>query len=171
MRLRFAGVVPMYAWDTYIEGHGRMLGKILGLVTVANGQGDEFDIGELTTYVNDAVMLAPSLLLVPATTWSAGDDESFDIAFNDRGRTVRARVFIDPHGAPRDFSTEDRFAALSGDLRRTRWSTPVEGWRRANGRSRPTHGMAVWHLPDGPFPYIEGRFNDDSVAYNVTPGA
>ena len=164
-------MVPMYAWDTYVEGHGRMLGKLLGLVTVANGQGDEFDIGELTTYVNDAIILAPSLLLVPATTWSAANDESFDISFSDRGRTVRARIFVDERGAPRDFSTEDRFAALPDGLRRTRWSTPVQGWRRVNGRPHPAHGMAVWHFPDGPFPYIEFRFNEDSVvAYNIAPG-
>ena len=34
MRLRFARVVPMIGADTYVDGHGRMLGKLFGRVTV-----------------------------------------------------------------------------------------------------------------------------------------
>jgi C1A family cysteine protease len=43
------------------------------LHATARGQ---FDLGELTTYVNDALMLAPSMLLTPAVTWRAVDDDS-----------------------------------------------------------------------------------------------
>ncbi len=35
--------------DTYFDGHGRMLGKLGGLITVVDGKGEEFDISELTT--------------------------------------------------------------------------------------------------------------------------
>jgi hypothetical protein len=45
-----------------------MHGKLLGLVTVADGEGREFDLGELVTYVNDAAMLAPSMLLTASAT-------------------------------------------------------------------------------------------------------
>jgi hypothetical protein len=47
MRIRFAHVLSMVGRDTYIRGHGRMRGKLLGLVTVVDGHGEEFDIGEL----------------------------------------------------------------------------------------------------------------------------
>lgn len=170
MRLRLAGVVPMYGWDTYVEGRGRMLGKLLGLITVANGSGEEFDIGELVTYVNDAILLAPSMLLVPATSWSAVDDQSFDVSFRDRSRTVSARVFIDERGAPCDFSTEDRFAVLQGGPRRAHWTTPIASWRVVGDRPHPERGSAVWHLREGPFPYAEFRISDDSVIYNMPPG-
>jgi hypothetical protein len=59
MRIDFAGVLPMFGVDAYRARQGRMHGKLLGLVTVADGSGREFDIGELTTYVNDALMIAP----------------------------------------------------------------------------------------------------------------
>ena len=169
MRLRFAGVVPMVGSDTYLHGHGRMLGKLLDLVTVAEGQGDEFDIGELTTYLNDAILLAPSMLLSPATSWAAVDEASFDVTLTEGGRTVSGRVFVDERGAPYDFSTTDRYVDLPGGLVRAEWRTPVWSWDVVDGRPLPGRLCAVWHLPDGPMPYADGRLSD--VTFNVAPGA
>ena len=100
MRIDFAGFLPMVGRDSYVRGQGRMHGKLLGLVTVADGHGPETDTSELTTYLNDAVMMAPLMLLRPEVQWSAVDDDSFDIALTDAGVTVTARVFLDEHGAP-----------------------------------------------------------------------
>jgi hypothetical protein len=51
IRVRFGGIVPVLARDTYIHGHGRMLGKILDLFTVVDGWGEEFDIGDRKSVV------------------------------------------------------------------------------------------------------------------------
>ncbi|MCE3277806.1 MAG: hypothetical protein K0R13_3661 [Propionibacteriaceae bacterium] len=85
------------------------------------------DLGELTTYVNDALMLAPSMLLIPALTWRAVDDDSFDISMSDGTITATSRVYVDEQGRMVDFSTTDRWAALPGGLTRTRWTTPIDG--------------------------------------------
>lgn len=169
MRLRFARIVPMVGSDTYVNGRGRMLGKVLDWITVANGQGEEFDIGELTTYLNDAILLAPTMLLNPATAWSAVDERSFDVTLTDNGRSVTGRVFLDEAGAPADFSTTDRFVDLSGRLERAEWRTPVQTWKTFEGRPIPGLVRAEWHLPDGPMPYAEGRMVPASLAFNVGP--
>ena len=39
MRIDVAGLVPMLGRDSYLRGRGRMLGRLLGLVTVAHGRG------------------------------------------------------------------------------------------------------------------------------------
>ena len=169
MRARLGHLVPMVARDTYVRGHGRMVGKLLDRITVVDGTGKEFDIGELVTYLNDAVLLAPSMLLGPDTTWSEVDDDAFDVMLTDAGHTVTGRVFIDARGAPRDFSTTDRFAALPKGLVRSPWTTPIGAWTTSNGRPLPAGASAIWHFPEGPFPYIEGRFVPGSVAYNVPP--
>jgi hypothetical protein len=49
MHLLLARVVPMWGWDTYRVGRGRMHGKLLNLITVADGTGPEFDTGVLVT--------------------------------------------------------------------------------------------------------------------------
>jgi hypothetical protein len=163
MRLMFARVLPMWGWDTYHKGSGRMLGKLFGLVTVADGTGPEFDIGELTTWLNDAVLLAPGMLLGARTAWEAMSDDSFRISVTDAGRTVSADVFVDDQGRPRDFRSEDRWADLPGGRVRAPWSTPVRGWDVVDGRPRMTGGAAVWHLPDGDYRYAEMTLVDLAV--------
>jgi hypothetical protein len=168
MRLVVGRVVPMWGWDTYRGGTGRMRGKVLGLVTVADGTGPEFDIGELTTWLNDSVLLAPGMLLHPRTTWDVMTDRSFRVSVTDAGRTVSAEVFLDELGRPQNFCTEDRWADLPGGPVRAPWSTPVQGWTVIDGRPRMTGGAAVWHLPDGEYRYVEMRPVD--LVLDVRPG-
>ncbi len=168
MRLMVAGVVPMWGWDTYRGGTGRMRGKVLNLVTVADGSGPEFDAGELVTWLDDAVLLAPSMLLHPRTTWDDGGADSFRVSVTDAGRTVTADVFLDDEARPRDVRTEDRWADLPGGLVRAPWTTPVQAWTVVGGLPRMTGGAAVWHLPDGDFRYGELTLTD--LALDVPPG-
>jgi hypothetical protein len=169
MRLLVGRVLPMWGWDTYRGGTGRMLGKALGLVPVADGKGPEFDLGELTTWLNDAVLLAPGMLLSVPVTWEATGDDGFRVSVTDGGRTVSAEVLLDDDGRPRDFRSEDRYADLPGGPVRALWSTPVQGWTVVDGRPRITGGAAVWHLPDGQFRYGELRLLD--LALDVPPNA
>jgi hypothetical protein len=169
MRVRMAQVLPMVARDTYLRGRGQMLGKLLGRLTVVDGKGEEFDHSELVIWLNDAVLLAPSMLLGPATSWTEVDDQSFDVAVTDRGQTVTARVFLDERGAPVDFRA-DRYATLPSGLVLAPWRTPVERWEIGPGRPHPGPASVLYDLPEGPFAYAQGRFIPGSVAYNLPPG-
>jgi uncharacterized protein DUF6544 len=168
LRIR-AGVLRMTGRDAYLRGQGGMHGKLAGLVTVAAGSGPEYDVSELTTYLNDAVLLAPSMLLSLPVTWSEAGDGSFEVTLEDAGHRVSGRVFCDAWGAPVNFSTDDRWCDLPGGLVRARWSTPVEGWAQSDGRWLPTRASATWELPDGPFCYARFRFRPGAVRYNVSP--
>lgn len=148
-----------------------MLIRFLDLLTIDDGTGAEYDIGELVTYLNDAVMIASTMLLVPEISWADVDESSFDVSLTDHGRTVTARVFVDENGAPKDFSTMDRFcynADAPKQLIRARWTTPIDGWEIVDGRPLPTSGRAVWHLPRGPFAYADFRLMRESLAFNGT---
>ncbi|GAA1331524.1 DUF6544 family protein [Saccharothrix algeriensis] len=165
MHLALAHLVPVRATDIYSHGHGRMRATALGLFTLAQGQGPEFDLGELVTFLDDAVLLAPSMLLRLPVEWTAVDEHRFDLSLTDRGNAVTARVTVDDRGAPREVTTRDRWAALPTGLRRTRWSTPVDGWCLVAGRMRPRRACAVWHLPDGPFTYAQFDFVNADITY------
>jgi len=172
MRIRFAGL-PVIARDTYRDGHGRMLGKLLDRVTVIDGSGTEFDVGELVTYLNDMILIAPSMLLTPAVSFAPLDERSFEVAVVDAGNRVNARVSLDDRGAPIDFETTDRFCESPDDPRklvRARWSTPVSGFQQIDGRMILKRAQAVWHLPQGDLPYADFEVIPDSVAFNVRPG-
>jgi hypothetical protein len=161
MRLRLHGVLPVHVRDTYIRGEGRMSGRIFDAVSVVDQTDDKIAAGDLVTYLNDAILFAPSMLLGPETTWTTVDDHSFDVALTDRGRTVKGRVFVDERGAVTDFSTMDRHYAdpeHPGEMIRARWSTPIRSWSTDGGRPLITHGDAVWHFQSGDVAYASFDF-------------
>jgi len=169
MRIDFATVVPMVGRDTYVGGKGVMHGKLLDLVTVAHAAGPETDLSELVTYLNDAVLMAPSMLLRPNVTFEAVNDDSFDVTLVDAGQTVTARVFLDDQDRPVNFSTTDRYADLPGGLVRAQWTTPIEGWQADGDRFIFTRGSAIWNLLDGPLSYLDFSIAPGDVRYNVAP--
>jgi hypothetical protein len=135
----------------------------------STGSAEGFDLGELTTYLDDAVLLAPSMVLGLQTTWTGVDDTTFDVALSDAGRTATGRVFLDARGAPVDSMSTDRLAALPTSPVRAEWRTPVQRWELIDGRSLPGPFSALWHLPNGPLPYIRGRLLPGSVTFNGMP--
>jgi hypothetical protein len=175
MRLRFAGVLPTYVRDLYVEGGGHMIGKLFDKLAIVDDESEKVTVGELVTYVNDALMFAPSMLLRSSTIWTPVDDSSFEVTASDHGTTVTARAFIDASGAMRDFETTDRFGEDPADrkagLVRTRWTTPVDGWTIVSGRPRPTEARAVWHYPSGDFCYVELTTDKMDLAFNLPPGS
>lgn len=169
MRLDFAAVVPMLGRDTYVGGKGTMDGKVFGLVTVAHAKGPETDMSELVTYLNDAALMAPSMLLGPNITFAAVDERSFDLTLVDAAQTVTARVFLDDDWRPVNFSTTDRYADLPGGLVRAEWTTPIHGWQPDGDRFLFTRGSAVWQLPQGPMSYLDFSICPGDVRYNLAP--
>lgn len=167
MRLLVGRVLPMWGWDTYRGGRGRMLGKALGLVPVADGAGPRFDVSELVTWLDDAVLLAPGMLLHPRTTWEPAGEDGFRVSVTDAGRTVGAEVLLDGDGRPRDVRTTDRWADLPGGAVQAPWSTPVAGWTVVGGLPRPTGGAAVWQLREGEFRY--GEMTVQALDLDVPP--
>ncbi|MCB9655104.1 MAG: hypothetical protein H6729_13350 [Deltaproteobacteria bacterium] len=199
MRIALGRVLPVIGRDLYCEGRGRLVVRLLDQVTVVDAKGPELDAGELVTYLNDLVLIAPSMLLGPNVSWRAGSDEtdSFDVSLTDAGRTVTAHVSVDAHGAPVNFETDDRFfedakhvfdasgadgaagavgaSGVSGTAdasrwRRTHWSTPRPRFEALDGRQVLAQGRAVWHLPGLELPYAEFELVPGSLVFNVRPG-
>ena len=170
MRINACGL-PMVGRDSYVRGRGELHGRLAGLLTVAHGTGHEYDVGELVTFLNDAVLFAPSMLLRLPVSWAAISDRAFDVTLADGGQQVTARVFLDDRGLPVDFSTEDRYFDASDGPVRTHWRTPVEGWHEVGWRWQPSAASAIWELPDGPLTYARFTWRHGDVCYNIAPPA
>ena len=99
-----------------------------------------------------------------------GSDGRARAALTDHGLTVTARVFLDDHGYPINFSTTDRYADLPGGLVQAEWTTPIDGWKTDADRLVFTRGRAIWQHPDGPLDYLEFRTSPGAIRYNLTPG-
>jgi hypothetical protein len=170
MRMSFGGI-PVYGRDLYVDGEGRLQIRPLELFTVQDSRGPELDKAELVTYLNDAIIMAPSMLLGPQASFREVDARAFDVTLTDRGHVVSARVTLGDGGAPLEFATDDRsWTSPGGASVPTRWTTPIDGWQLVGDRRLPTSARAVWHFPEGPFAYGEFRFGADTVVFNVAPG-
>lgn len=173
IRMRILGV-PVLGRDLYRHGAGELSIRPLDLFTIERDRGPELDASELVTWLNDAVMLAPSMLLTDVASFAAvpGRDDAFDVTVRDRGHAVSARVTLDADDCVCDFRTEDRWYRdpRTHAFRRVPWSTPAGGWRWRYGRLLPTGGRAVWHLPEGDHAYAEFDAGPGEIAYNVPPG-
>jgi hypothetical protein len=172
MRLRMAGVLPVLVRDNYVGGNGRTLARALDAFSVADDTGEETAIGQLVTYLNDAVLLAPSLLLVPEVSFAPIDEDAFAVTLFDRGRSVNARVDVDHMGRVTRFSTTDRFVrdpARPERMVRCLWSTPIHGWQYVEGRMLPTQADAIWHLPAGDFCYANFSLSPADFRVNLPP--
>lgn len=165
MRLLIGHLVPFQGTDTYVRGYGHMVGTLLGR-KVIDGRGDEFDHSELVIYLNDALLLAPSMLLTPSVSWIEAGEDAFEVALTDHGRTVSGRSRVDERGALVDF-VADRYATLPEGLVLAPWRTPISGWTTVNGRPIPGQAEVTYDLAGGPYCYIKGRFAPDSLAHNV----
>lgn len=174
LRIKMFGVVPVIARDTYLQGRGRMLVRPFDAVTLQDATGMELDVGELVTWLNDAILIAPSMLLGSHASFEGVDDNSFDVAVTDDAVTVKARVFLDERGAPVNFETTDRFVQDPYDPKhpwvRAKWTTPISGWQQEGDRMVPTSGEAVWHLPQGEFSYARMAFDPTTLVVNAAPG-
>lgn len=158
MRIDATPLVPLVAEDAYVAGRGWMRGRAFGLLGIVDASGPELDSGELVTWLNDAVLLAPTMLLHPWIEWSDLDDHSFGVTVRDGARSATARVVLDDAGRVSTFETFDRSVDLGGGMQRARWSTPVSGWSiGADGRPTFSSGSAVWELPDGDFEYARAH--------------
>jgi hypothetical protein len=169
MRADFAGVVPMVGRDTYVGGKGSMHSKLLGLFTLVHTQGPKTDMSELVTYLNDAVLMAPSMLLRPNISFAGVDDHSFDLTLVDLDQSVTARVLLDEEFRPVNFITSDRCADVPRGLDGAKWTTPIDGWQLDGDRFTLTRGSAVWQMPDGPSSYLDFAFSPGDVRYNIAP--
>lgn len=183
-RLRYGQVVPMLLRDQYVEGRGRNFGRSFDAMRVVDASDENIALGELSQYVADALMLAPGLLLGPATTWSSVDDGAFDVEMRDHGWTLRAHACVDARGAVTEVSSLDRLYGMPAESEgaprgarrnvkpaatwvRTRWSVRATAWA-ANDERRFARRMEWhWSLENADFDYAELQI--DGLEFNVSP--
>ncbi len=159
---KIAGLPLMVADDTYKDGHGHMHGKILGLFTVADGQGEEIDQGTMVRYLQE-MMWFPSAYLGENITWSAVDDHAADVTLTDSGKSVTGRMYFDDTGRLMTFIAE-RYGDFKGKFAVQIWAAPVTEFALMAGLNLPVAGLGVWQLSGGDLTYVDVHLSE--IEYN-----
>jgi len=161
-QFRFAGIPFMFGTDVYKDGHSHMHGKLLGLFTVVDGQGEEVDQGAMVRYLQEMTWF-PCAYLNDYITWQAVDDHAADVTFHDNGKSVTLRMYFDDEGRMLACIAQ-RYGEFNGQYVVRTWATPITEYSTFNGLNIPAGGLGVWQLPSGDFPYINVRLTE--IAYN-----
>ena len=152
-KFKVAGIPLLRVIDKYENGKGSMLGKLAGVFTIFDVRGDEMDQGAMVRYLNE-IMWFPTAFFSEKISWQAIDVQSAQVTYTDYGTSVSARLFIDEEGRLTNFVAE-RYREENGTYVLGTWSTPIDAYGEFNGLNLPIHGVAMWNLPKGDFPYIE----------------
>ena len=162
-RFKIVGLPLLRARDEYRFGRGRMHGKLAGLITVFDSQGEKLDQGAMIRYLSEMIWF-PTAFLGANITWQAVDSLSSDVQLIDAGKTVSGRLFFDDEGRPTNF-TAMRYREIDGDFSLDAWSTPITGYGERAGLKLPTQGQAVWNLQSGDLMYVDLEIKE--VEYNT----
>ncbi|MFZ5967815.1 MAG: DUF6544 family protein [Bacillota bacterium] len=157
--------VPVIGLHTYSNAKASMLIKLAGLITVAEGMGQEMNQGETVTVFNDMCLLTPASLIDERIQWEAIDDLTAKATFNNNGYEVSAVLYFNEKGELINFVSDDRYYSPTGKTyEKVRWSTPVKGYKEVNGVKIMDGGEAVWHFQEGDYCYA--RVDIKEIEYN-----
>ena len=139
--------------------------KVASMFQVVETKGEKMSHGETVTVLNDMCFMAPSTLISKNIQWETIDSLSVKAKFTNDKITVSAVLKFNQQGELVDFISEDRFYCEDGKTYlRYKWSTPIRNYVDIKGRKVPSHGEAVWHMPDGEYCYA--KFDLKEIEYN-----
>ena len=165
MQMKMSGL-PIVGLHKYADSKAIMLVKLAGLVTVADGKGEEMNKGETVTVFNDMCMLAPASLIDERIQWETVDPLTVKATFSNNGIKVSAMLYFNDKGELIKFVSDDRYYSPTGETyQNIRWSTPAYEYKDYNGIRISSGGEAVWSFDEGDYCYAKAYIKD--IQYNV----
>ncbi len=152
--------------DSYIAGVGTLHAAMLGLFTVAQGQGGhEAARGELMRYFAEMVWYPTALLPSQGVHWEAVDDRSANATLVDGPVTLTLLFRFDEAGLITSVHADARGATKGKDGATVMlpWECSISGYQLREGMRVPTQGEVAWMRPEGRKSYFIGNLT--SLAY------
>jgi hypothetical protein len=151
------------ARDSYLEKHGRMFIKMLGVKTIGDVEGEEMDYSSLVRYLNE-MMWFPTAFVNDNIRWDAIDNNSARVTITDDTKSASAILFFNEKGAITNFVGE-RYHEVNGLYVKDIWETPMTDYGEFNGLQLPIRGYALWKMSSGDFSYINLEITE--LEYNI----
>ncbi len=151
-RIRVAPLFNIYVRDLFLEGHGHMWVKLLGVKSLADVRGKELDQGALLRFFSEIVWF-PQAALADYIDWEELEGESARATIRFAGVEASADFHFDGEGGVSRV-TAQRQRALEEGFSLDRWETVIDRYGRLDGRPLPLTGRAVWKLEGRDYEYI-----------------
>jgi len=162
-RMEVAPLMHIAVRDSFDRCRGRMLGKLMSLVKVVEGEGKEIDQGTMLRFLSEG-MWVPSGYLSPSVRWEAVNDRSARAVYTCGGESVTGTFFFDERDDVAGF-TAMRYGDFDGVRRLEKWEVKVTGHAGLGGLRLPVKADVVWKLKEGDFHWMSIEVT--GVSYNI----
>lgn len=164
LKIKMNRILPLRGRDSFSEGKGKMIIKLLGLIPVVNVQGN-LKINESTLQRFLAEMMwFPSAALSPWITWEEIDHCSARAHMTWKGTTGSGVFYFNEEGDIESFKTK-RFKDIN-DSERTVWAANVLKTEEREGIRIPVSASVSWELKEGEWTWA--KITVDSIKYNTS---
>lgn len=163
-RIAVSRGVTVHVHDAYVAGEGRLIAKLMGLVTVAGTRGTpEVAQGELMRYLAEAPWYPTALLPSQGPQWQAIDDHRARATLTDGATTVSLVFGFGADGLIETIESDARARSVGERVEMTPWRVRLWGYAARDNVLMPLDGEVAWLLPGGPYPYWRGRVENVSL--------
>jgi hypothetical protein len=142
--------------DMYISGEGKIKITLLNLFKVVNGEGPEYDQGELQRWLAESVWFPTNLLPGPRLQWTAINDDEAELSFRYRKQHLSYRVIFNTKGEIIQLKTR----RYMGEKSLETWIGRISDYEEINGMKIPMRIEALWKLHDGEHSYAQFNVRD-----------
>ncbi|MDX1941538.1 MAG: DUF6544 family protein [Saprospiraceae bacterium] len=148
--------------DTYQNGKGRMLIKVLSLVPIVNATGTETDQGTMLRYLAEMIWF-PSAALNHYITWEKLDVNSAKATMNYNGVIASGIFTFSNNGDVISFEA-DRYYNRKSGATLERWYIENSKYDIFNDIRIPIKSEVTWKLKEGDFTWYKLEITD--ITYN-----
>lgn len=167
-RIAMGPGVTVRVVDSYIAGRGLLRAKVLGLLTMAEQQGDgEIARGEFMRWFAEVPWYPTALLPSQGVRWSPVDEHSANASFADGPVSLTLLFRFNGAGLIDSFRAESRGGMVGDTLVMAPWEGAWSEYRLVHGMQVPFKGEVAWLRPEGRKPYFIGTIT--ALAFEFAP--
>ena len=148
------------ACDMYLNNKGRLVISLLNTINIVDGQGENFNQGELLRWLGESVWFPTNILPSEKLKWIPIDNTSAKLIFNHDKLSLFYIVKFNKNNEIIQLETERYY----NDTNLKPWVGNFENYKEINGVKVPTIIKATWKLEEGDHTYV--NFHLKEIEYD-----
>ncbi|HLP74060.1 MAG TPA: DUF6544 family protein [Bacteroidales bacterium] len=158
-KAKFLGI-PVFAFDSYFKGNGRMVVKLLSFFKLVDSRSKETGISALGRCIAELSM-APSFFLdKERITWTAFDSEKAFCKITDSGITINAELYFHSEGMLDRIVIQRYFDRGNGKFTLEKFTGQASVYKDFGGFQIPTVLDGYWNLEEGDLHYVHFKIEE-----------
>lgn len=150
--------VTVNVCDSYIEGKGKMKGKLMSLYTLIDTpRSGKLDEGALQRYLAEAVWFPTALLPSQGVSWRAIDKHHAEASVTDAGTTASLEFEFNEAGEIVSVFAPGRYREVNGEYVATPWKGRYADYVDVEGYRIPSKAEVEWQLDEQVYPYWRAK--------------